>query len=111
MLQSAAFAAPLALVNARLIDPESGSETRGGVFMEDGVIRDVGAKVTKAGVGSRTRVIDCAGDCVSPGLIEMSDCSGPRGRRASGPPVSRSWVPAGLGRSWFQRPPTSGSAR
>ena len=71
MLQSAAFAAPLALVNARLIDPESGSETRGGVFMEDGVIRDVGAKVTKAGVGSRTRVIDCAGDCVSPGLIDM----------------------------------------
>lgn len=67
MLQSA----PLALINARLIDPEAGSETSGGVFLEDGVIRDVGPGVTRTQVGSRTRIIDCGGDCVSPGLIDM----------------------------------------
>ncbi len=66
-----AFAPPLALINARLIDPASAVETRGGVFMEGGLIRDIGARVTKAGVGSRTRVVDCEGDCVSPGLIDM----------------------------------------
>ena len=62
---------PLALINARLIDPAAGTQTRGGVFMEDGVILEVGAKVTKAEVGSRTRVVDCGGDVVCPGLIDM----------------------------------------
>lgn len=62
---------PLALLNARLIDPSAAKEIRGGVFMEDGVIRDVGPKVTRAEVGARTRVIDCVGDCVAPGLIDM----------------------------------------
>ena len=62
---------PLALVNARLIDPAAGTETRGGVFMEDGVIREVGARVTPAQVGSRTQVVDCGGDCVAPGLVDM----------------------------------------
>ncbi len=62
---------PLALINARLIDPAAGTETRGGVFIEDGVIRDAGARVTKAEVGSRTLVVDCGGDVVCPGLIDM----------------------------------------
>ena len=62
---------PLALLNARLIDPVAGSETRGGIFMEDGLILEAGAKVTRAEVGARTRIIDCEGDCVSPGLIDM----------------------------------------
>lgn len=62
---------PLALINARLIDPAAGTETRGGVFIEDGVIRGAGARVTKAEVGSRTLVVDCGGDVVCPGLIDM----------------------------------------
>ncbi len=62
---------PLALLNARLIDPVVGSETHGGIFMEDGIILEAGAKVTRAEVGSRTTIIDCNGDCVSPGLIDM----------------------------------------
>ena len=62
---------PLALLNARLIDPSADKDIRGGVFMEDGVIRDVGAKVTRAEVGARTKIIDCKGDCVAPGLVDM----------------------------------------
>jgi dihydroorotase len=62
--------APIALVNARLVDPATGAETRGGILVEDGVIKDIGAGVTAANVG-RSRVIDCGGDVVSPGLIDM----------------------------------------
>ena len=63
--------APIALVNARLIDPAAGTDARGGVFLEDGVIRDVGAHVTPSQAGSRTTVVDCGGDVVCPGLIDM----------------------------------------
>ncbi|RFB80664.1 dihydroorotase [Methylovirgula sp. 4M-Z18] len=63
--------APLALVNARLIDPAALRETTGGVFVRDGKIADVGAQVTAASVGTEARVIDCQGDVVAPGLIDM----------------------------------------
>ena len=45
--------APIALVNARLVDPAAGTETKGGVIVADGLIAAVGA------------------DVVSPGLIDM----------------------------------------
>ncbi len=62
---------PLALVNARLIDPAQPKETFGGVLVIDGVIRDVGASVTRGNLPSHAEIIDCGGDCVSPGLIDM----------------------------------------
>ena len=62
---------PIALVNARLVDPAAGSQTLGGVLIENGIIRDLGAAVTRANIGSDARIIDCAGDVVAPGLIDM----------------------------------------
>ncbi len=62
--------APIALINARLVDPATGLETRGGVLVGDAIIKDIGAGVTAANVGD-ARIIDCAGDVVSPGLIDM----------------------------------------
>ncbi len=61
---------PLALINARLVDPAQSKELKGGVLIKDGVIADVGAGVTKANVGD-AEVIDCGGDVVAPGLIDM----------------------------------------
>jgi len=61
---------PIALINARLLDPASG-ETRGGVLVENGKIVSVGADVTQANVGTRAKSVDCGGDVVSPGLIDM----------------------------------------
>ena len=61
---------PLALIHARLVDPAQSKELKGGVLIKDGVIADVGAGVTKANVGD-AEVIDCGGDVVSPGLIDM----------------------------------------
>jgi dihydroorotase len=62
----------IAFVSARLIDPEAGVMLNGGVLVEDGAIVEVGPRVTAANVGARTQVIDCAGDIVCPGLIDMS---------------------------------------
>ena len=41
---------PLAFVNARLIDPEKGVESRRGVLVEEGLIKAFGADVTPQGV-------------------------------------------------------------
>lgn len=54
--------------NARLIDPASGREDKGGVLVRDGVIQDLGPQVTDA---ADADVIDCAGQVLAPGLIDM----------------------------------------
>ena len=63
--------APIALINARLVDPAAGTETKGGVLVAEGLIAAVGADVTRDQVGSGATVVDCGGDVVSPGLIDM----------------------------------------
>lgn len=62
---------PLALVNARIVDPASNRDEPGGVLVEDGVIRDLGAQITRNGLPDGTEVIDCGGDVLCPGLIDM----------------------------------------
>ena len=62
---------PIAFVNARLIDPVQGTETRGGLIVIDGVIAGVGAAITRDQLPVEARVIDCEGDVVAPGLIDM----------------------------------------
>ena len=63
---------PLALLNARLIDPSAWTETRGGLLIIDGVIADLGGAVTRDSVPADAEIIDCAGDMVAPGLIDVS---------------------------------------
>ncbi len=62
---------PIALLNARLVDPERETETRGGLLITDGVISAVGPGVTRDQIPEGARVVDCAGDVVAPGLIDM----------------------------------------
>ncbi len=69
--QAPPTAQPLVLVNARLVDPASGTETRGGVLLRGGLIAELGPEVTPSSAPNRARVIDCRGDVVSPGLIDM----------------------------------------
>jgi dihydroorotase len=64
-------AQPIALLNARLVDPERESETRGGLIVIDGLIAGVGAAVTRDSIPADARIVDCAGDVVAPGLIDM----------------------------------------
>ncbi|HVB90404.1 MAG TPA: dihydroorotase [Beijerinckiaceae bacterium] len=62
---------PVAFLNARLIDPASGVETAGGALVIDGLIRDLGAGVTAAALPTDAVAIDCAGDVLAPGLVDM----------------------------------------
>ncbi len=62
---------PRAIVNARLLDPATKLDQRGGIFMVDGVIADLGPDVGKSGLPEGTEMIDAAGHCLSPGLIDM----------------------------------------
>lgn len=64
-------APPIALLNARLVDPAAETETRGGVYVERGVIVGLGPQVSAGNLPSDVRVIDCGGDVVAPGLIDM----------------------------------------
>lgn len=59
---------PLLLKNARLVDPASGREERGSVLVRDGVIQDVGSHVS---VADDAEVVDCGGQVLAPGLIDM----------------------------------------
>ncbi len=62
---------PIALLNARLVDPASGRETRGGVLVMDGRIACLGGAVTLAALPEGARAIDGGGDVVAPGFIDM----------------------------------------
>src|SRR6202030_2411233 len=64
-------APPIAFVNARLIDPVQETETRGGLIVVDGVIAGVGPKVTRDQLPAEATIVDCGGDVVSPGLVDM----------------------------------------
>jgi len=62
---------PTALVNARLIDPVTETESTGGVLVIDGEIVDLGPGITHKNLPSHAMIIDCNKDYVSPGLIDM----------------------------------------
>jgi dihydroorotase len=59
-----------ALVNARLIDPASGLDQRGGVLIADGRIAELGPEIG-AGTTGTAEFIDCGGQVLAPGLIDM----------------------------------------
>lgn len=61
----------LLLTNALLVDPASGREQRGGLLIEGGMIRDLGPGLVASAVGDDTRVHDCHGAVVAPGLVDM----------------------------------------
>jgi dihydroorotase len=62
---------PIAFINARLIDPVQETETRGGLIVINGFIAGVGAKVTRDQLPAEATTVDCGGDVVSPGLVDM----------------------------------------
>lgn len=59
---------PILLKNVRLIDPETDRDQTGSALIRDGVIADVGPHVA---VASDAEVIDCGGQVLAPGLIDM----------------------------------------
>ena len=59
----------LTLANARLIDPETGTDAPGTVTISDGMIAEILPASTKAAPG--TQMIDLAGKCLAPGIVDI----------------------------------------
>ncbi|MGH6957150.1 MAG: dihydroorotase, partial [Caulobacteraceae bacterium] len=64
-------ARPIAFVNARLVDPESGYEGPGALIARGGRIADVTRSAGFSDLSPDVRVVDCAGAMLAPGLIDL----------------------------------------
>jgi dihydroorotase len=60
-----------AYINARLLDAESGLDAKGALLTEGKYIADLGEGLFADGVPEGIEVVDCAGHCLSPGLVDM----------------------------------------
>ncbi|WP_185803416.1 dihydroorotase [Pontivivens nitratireducens] len=59
------------LHNARLIDPESGTDTLGALVIEDGRIAEILTENIKLSDFPAGKAIDCRGKCVAPGIVDI----------------------------------------
>ena len=60
-----------AFINARLIDPANGLDAKGALLVESERIADVGTALFRDGVPSGIETIDCKGQVLAPGLVDM----------------------------------------
>ncbi len=60
----------LALINARLLDPATGTDETGGILIKDGLIQDWGSHIKADTLPDGTDSEDCGGHCLAPGLID-----------------------------------------
>jgi dihydroorotase len=67
---TAPSSAPLALVNARLLDPASDYDGPGALLIEDGRITEV-VRGSDIRVPAGVEVVDAGGRCLAPGLIDI----------------------------------------
>lgn len=65
------------LTNARLIDPEAGTDTPGSLLIADGRIAAVGETAPPPGAD----MIDCGGLCLAPGIVDVGVKVGEPGER------------------------------
>src|SRR5476651_495098 len=62
---------PILLANARIVDPSRDLDFPGDLLIADGVIRDAKRGIGAAGVPEGTEIVDCRGNIVAPGLVDM----------------------------------------
>jgi dihydroorotase len=62
---------PVLILGARLLDPATGLDTRGGLLAVDGRIAEIGPGVTASMAPGGAEVINGAGLCLAPGLVDM----------------------------------------
>ena len=60
-----------AFLGARLLDPESGLDQRGGLLAENGKIVAFGPAIFNDGTPEGADIVDCGGACLAPGLVDM----------------------------------------
>ncbi|HEY7610549.1 MAG TPA: dihydroorotase [Alphaproteobacteria bacterium] len=62
---------PTVYVNARIVDPASGTDSKGALVAEGGVIRDFGPALFKDAPPFDCEIVDCEGKVLAPGLVDM----------------------------------------
>lgn len=62
---------PVAITNARIVDPASGYDGLGGVIVTEGVIADVAKGNSLGALASDVEVIDAGGALLIPGLVDI----------------------------------------
>ncbi|WP_337186116.1 dihydroorotase [Phenylobacterium sp.] len=62
---------PLAITNARVVDPASGYDGPGAVIVAEGVVADVLRQPTPAGLTTDAEVVDAGGALLIPGLVDI----------------------------------------
>jgi dihydroorotase len=72
-------ASRIAFRNARLIDPASGLDAKGGLLVENGKIVDLGPKLFNNADRDDPELVDCKGLVLAPGLIDMRVFTGEPG--------------------------------
>ena len=63
--------APLAFINARVVDPSRNLDAKGAVLVADGRIVAAGPEVVNEGTPEGCEIVDCKGAAVLPGLVDM----------------------------------------
>jgi dihydroorotase len=76
---SAATDRPLALLNARIVDPASGLDARGALFIRNGGIEAVVTNSDPGAVGADYETLDAAGALLIPGLVDLRAKTGEPG--------------------------------
>lgn len=66
-----AFSPPHLFHSARIVDPVSGRDERGGVLVRAGLIVDAGPHVVSGSGPEGTRETDCGGHVLAPGLVDL----------------------------------------
>ncbi len=66
-------------INARLVDPASGLDTLGNLLVEDGKIADLGPTLFNDSIPDGVEIVDCRGQMLCPGLIDMRVFTGEPG--------------------------------
>jgi dihydroorotase len=66
----------LHFINARLIDPEAGTDDIGSLTVAGGVIAALNGAVPEG-----ASIIDCGGDCLAPGIVDWGVKIGEPGER------------------------------
>ena len=59
--------------NARLIDPQAGTDALGGVLVEDGYIKEILTEDTdlKQKQLTAVNIVECGGKCLAPGIVDI----------------------------------------
>jgi len=58
-------------INARLIDPSMGRDEMGGVLCDGEVISEIGAHLNDETPQANSKIVNCKGHCLVPGLVDM----------------------------------------